>query len=116
MQDLGDKAGWPRKGEKSITSKDKSKWFAYHEDFGHITEDYIALGKEINYLLNKGYLKEILGRRKDKSVEKDRIPQKIFDKLRSPPVDTKVINVISEESDICGTFSLEQKCMPKCRK
>ena len=57
MQDLGDKARWPRKGEKSTAWQDKSKWCAYSEDFGHITKDCIALRKEISYLLGKGYLK-----------------------------------------------------------
>ena len=34
MQDLGDKARCPRKGEKLSNWKDKSKWYAYHENFG----------------------------------------------------------------------------------
>ena len=60
MQDLGDKARWPQKVEKSTTWKDKSKWCAYHDDFGHLTEDCIILTNEIVYLINKGYLQEIL--------------------------------------------------------
>ena len=67
MQDLGDKTRWPRKGDRSNTWKDKSKWCAYHEDFGHITEDCIALRREVNYLLSKGQLKELLGRKKERS-------------------------------------------------
>ena len=47
--------------EKSQTTvRDKSKWCAYYEDFGHNTEDFIALRKESSYLLIKGYLREIL--------------------------------------------------------
>ena len=46
MQDLGDKARWPRKGDRSNTWKDKSNWSTYHEDFGHITEDCIARERE----------------------------------------------------------------------
>ena len=64
MQDLGEKARWPRKVEKPGFGKDKSKWCAYHEDFGHLTNDCIALRKEISYLLSKGHLKELFGRRK----------------------------------------------------
>lgn len=63
MQDLGDKARWLRKRETSNRWKDKSKCCAYNEDFGHNTEDYIAPRKEIIYLLRKGDLKLILGRR-----------------------------------------------------
>nr|KAJ0214192.1 hypothetical protein LSAT_V11C400176450 [Lactuca sativa] len=74
LQDLGDKARYPRKGEKSTTWKDKSKWCAYHEEFGHVKEDCIALKKEISYLMGKGYLKEILGRKKGKPREKDQDP------------------------------------------
>ena len=73
-----------KKRRKSTTWKDKSKWCAYHEDFGHITEDCIALRKEINYLLGKGYLNEILGRRKEGSKEKDQDPQKILNIPASP--------------------------------
>lgn len=62
MQDLVKKARWPRKEEKSSGWKDKSKWCAYHEYFSHITEDCIALRKEISYLISKEHLKEILGR------------------------------------------------------
>ncbi|KAJ0592759.1 hypothetical protein HanHA300_Chr03g0088911 [Helianthus annuus] len=61
MQNLGEKARWPRKNDKPSGTKDKSKWCAYHEDFGHLTEDCIALRKEIGYLLSKGHLKELLG-------------------------------------------------------
>jgi hypothetical protein len=43
MRDLGDKAKWARKNEMETTWQDKSKWCAFHEDFGHITEDFIAL-------------------------------------------------------------------------
>ncbi|XP_023757545.1 uncharacterized protein LOC111906037 [Lactuca sativa] len=102
-EDLGDKARWLRKGEKSTTWKDKSKWYAYHEDFGHITENCIALRKEINYLLGKGYLKGILGRRNERSKEKDRDPHKILEKPGCPLAEAKVINVIFGGSDICST-------------
>ncbi|XP_023743491.2 uncharacterized protein LOC111891665 [Lactuca sativa] len=63
MQDLGDKARRPKIDSKSTTWKDRSKWCAYHEEFCHPTEDCIALRKEISYLLSKGHLKEILGRK-----------------------------------------------------
>ncbi|KAK1441334.1 hypothetical protein QVD17_07181 [Tagetes erecta] len=105
MQDLGDKARWPRKNEKSFGWKDKSKWCAYHEDFGHNTDECIALRKEISYLLSKGHLKELLGRRKDKNQEKDKSKEKDKAPQRapSPPPNAKTISFISGGSDICGT-------------
>ncbi|XP_023764672.1 uncharacterized protein LOC111913178 [Lactuca sativa] len=68
-EDLGDKERWLKKDNKPTSWKDKSKWCAYYKDFGHMTEDCIALRKEINYLLSKGHLKEILERKKEKSKE-----------------------------------------------
>ena len=103
MQDLGDKARWPRKGEKSSSWKDKSKWCAYHEDFGHITEECIALRKEVSYLLSKGQLKELLGRRKERSSDTHQDPSKISEIANPPPPNAQVINMISGGSDICGT-------------
>ncbi|XP_021990920.1 uncharacterized protein LOC110887651 [Helianthus annuus] len=99
MQGLGDKARWPRKNPKNVDWKDKSKWCAFHEDFGHMTEDCIALRKKISYLLSKGYLKELLGRKKNKTQDTDKNPER----AASPPPDAKIINFISGGSDICGT-------------
>ncbi|KAJ0525835.1 putative retrotransposon gag domain, aspartic peptidase domain superfamily [Helianthus annuus] len=99
MQNLGEKARWPRKNDKPSGTKDKSKWCAYHEDFGHLTEDCIALRKEIGYLLSKGHLKELLGRKKQRTQDPERIPEK----APAPPANAQVINFISGGSDICGT-------------
>jgi hypothetical protein len=99
MQDLGEKARWPRKNEKQASWKDKSKWCAFHEDFGHITDECIALRREISYLLSKGHLKELLGRKKSKTQDAERVPER----APSPPPNAKVINFISGGSDICGT-------------
>ncbi|MFS7922007.1 putative retrotransposon gag domain-containing protein [Helianthus anomalus] len=99
MQNLGEKARWPRKNDKPSGTKDKSKWCAYHEDFGHLTEECIALRKEIGYLLSKGHLKELLGRKKQRTQDPERIP----DKAPAPPANAQVINFISGGSDICGT-------------
>ncbi|KAI3812675.1 hypothetical protein L1987_17387 [Smallanthus sonchifolius] len=79
MQDLGEKARWPRKFEKGT--------------------DCIALRKEISYLLSKGHLKEFLGKVKNKTKDHDRILQR----AKSPPPDTMVIGFICGGSDICGT-------------
>ncbi|XP_022014513.1 uncharacterized protein LOC110914010 [Helianthus annuus] len=96
---LGDKARWPRKNQQNADWKDKSKWCAFHEDFGYVTEDCIALRKEISFLLSKGYLKDLLGRKKNKGQDTEKDPKQ----AASPFLDAKIINFISEGSDICGT-------------
>src|ERR1043165_9865867 len=98
IKDPGDKARCPRKDGKSGW-KDKSKWCAFHEYFGHITEDCIALRKEIAYLLSKGHLKDLLGKKKLKIQDGTNIPERVA----SLPKDVGIINFISRESDICGT-------------
>ncbi|KAJ0898693.1 putative retrotransposon gag domain-containing protein [Helianthus annuus] len=90
MQGLGDKARWPRKNQQKADWKDKSKWCAFHEDFGHVTEDCIALRKEISYLLSKGYLKDLLGRKRNKGQDTEKDPER----AASPPADAKIINFI----------------------
>ncbi|XP_023763507.1 uncharacterized protein LOC111911971 [Lactuca sativa] len=109
MQDLGDKERWLKRDSKSIAWKDKSKWCAYHEDFGHMTEDCIALRKAISYLLSKGHLKEILGRKREKSTENNQDDHRILEKLGSPPSNAKIISVISGGSNICGTSYSQAK-------
>nr|XP_043633419.1 uncharacterized protein LOC122604606 [Erigeron canadensis] len=64
MKDLGDKVRWPPKNPKIDANKDKSRWCAYQEDFGHTTEECFAFGREIGILLGKGYLTELFGKKK----------------------------------------------------
>ncbi|KAL7600002.1 uncharacterized protein LOC111909241 [Lactuca sativa] len=116
MQDLGDKARWLKRDNKSTTWKDKSKWCAYHEDFVDMMEDCIALRKEISYLLIKGHLKEILGRKREKSKENCQDGHRILEKPGSPPADAKIINVISGGSNIRGTSYSQAKRHMKVSK
>lgn len=98
MQDLGDKARWPKNNEKVNTWKDRSKWCVYHEDFGHKTDDCIDLRKEISY-----HLKKILGRKNFNPKDKDQDSTKIMERATSHPRDAKVINFISRGSNIYRT-------------
>ncbi|KAL7586986.1 hypothetical protein Lser_V15G37217 [Lactuca serriola] len=116
MQDLGDKARWPKRDSKSTTWKDKSKWCAYHEDFCHMTEDCISLRKEINYLLSKGHLKEILMRKRETSKENSQDDHRIRKKPGSPPSDARIINVILGRSNICGPSYFQAKRHTKVSK
>ncbi|KAD0312828.1 hypothetical protein E3N88_44470 [Mikania micrantha] len=98
IKGLGEKARWPSM-EKKFATRDKSKWCAFHKDFGHITDDCIALRKEISYLLSKGHLKELLGKKKERRQDSNGFSERVA----SPPKGAKVINFISGGSDICGT-------------
>ncbi|XP_076949750.1 uncharacterized protein LOC143622513 [Bidens hawaiensis] len=98
MQDQGENARWPQKNEKNGAWKDKSKWCAFHEDFRRMTEDCLALRREISYLLRKGQLKEFMGK-KNRSRDTEQDPKR----AESPPAGTRIVNVISGGSDICGT-------------
>ncbi|KAD3642039.1 hypothetical protein E3N88_31263 [Mikania micrantha] len=102
MQDLGEKARWPPK-DKKFATKDKSKWCAFHEDFGHITEDCIALRKEISYLLSKGHLKELLGKKKEMRQDPDGFPKR----AASPPKDAK------QEAKECYSSSTKATTKPQ---
>ncbi|XP_076919588.1 uncharacterized protein LOC143580462 [Bidens hawaiensis] len=74
-------------------------WCAFHEDFGHQTDECISLRREIGYLLSKGHFIELLGRKKSRIQDPEDVPQK----AAPPPPDAQVINFISCGSDICGT-------------
>nr|XP_043619638.1 uncharacterized protein LOC122591434 [Erigeron canadensis] len=97
LRDLGDKVRWPQKKSDSyFKKKDPSQWCAYHEDFGHLTEDCKMLRNEIFTLLAKGYLKELLGRKKAKDLEGVEFARpNSTQKADSPPLDARVINTIS---------------------
>nr|XP_043639297.1 uncharacterized protein LOC122610367 [Erigeron canadensis] len=115
LRDLGDKVRWPRKkNDGYFKKKDPSQWCAYHEDFGHITEDCKMLRREISTLLAKGYLTELLGRKKAKDVEVlDFSKPKSTQKADSPPANAKVINTISGGSEVCGTTYSAAKRLAK---
>jgi hypothetical protein len=94
---------WPSKN-KTIAFNDKSKWCAYHEDFGHVTDECIALRKEIAVLLSQGHLTELFGRKKAKDYNPAaKIPEDQQKRPKSPPMNARVINYIAGGSEVCGT-------------
>ncbi|KAI3667466.1 hypothetical protein L6452_42524 [Arctium lappa] len=88
LEQLQQNIRWPKKSDKDSDKKDKTKWCDFHNDFGHITDDCIALKKELSWLNSKGYLQELTGK-------KDMHP--------TSPEHAKVINCITGGSDIGGT-------------
>ncbi|XP_010684616.1 uncharacterized protein LOC104899178 [Beta vulgaris subsp. vulgaris] len=108
LEKLGTIARWPRKSDRPDSKKDTTKWCSYHGDHGHRTDDCNALKKELAWLLKKGYLEHLLGKkgqREDKAGPSQQQP-------RPPPepLHDKVINSISGGSEICGlTYSAAKR-------
>ncbi|XP_076936793.1 uncharacterized protein LOC143604093 [Bidens hawaiensis] len=106
VSDLGEKTRWPQKNEKSTSFKDKSKWCAFYEDFGHMTDDCIGMRREIGYLPSKGHFKKLLGRKKSRIQDLE----EVLEKAAPPLANAQVINFISGGLDMCGTsFSLVKR-------
>ncbi|XP_021753778.1 uncharacterized protein LOC110719183 [Chenopodium quinoa] len=104
LHSLGAVARWSEKSDKPLESKDQSKWCDYHSDQGHRTKDCNTLRHEVAFLINKGHLKELIG--KGKMSNKEALAQQ---PSKGPNV-TKVVNVISGGSDIYGlTYSAAKK-------
>ena len=40
--------------------RDNTKYCEFHKDYGHRTDDCIQLGKEIEYLIRRGYLRRFI--------------------------------------------------------
>nr|XP_043639286.1 uncharacterized protein LOC122610357 [Erigeron canadensis] len=75
------------------------------------------LRREISTLLAKGYLTELLGRKKAKDVEGlDFSKPKSTQKADSPPANAKVINTIFGGSEVCGTTYSAAKRLAKKSK
>nr|XP_043625557.1 uncharacterized protein LOC122596980 [Erigeron canadensis] len=106
MKNLGDKVRWPPKNPKSDGNKDKSRWCAYHEDFGHTTEECFAFGREVGILLSKGYLIELFGKKKAQDIDVKDLGKQVQQQPSRPkslPTNARIINYISGGSEVCGT-------------
>ena len=42
------------------TTRDNTKYCEFHRDYGHHTDDYIQLKREIEYLIRRGYLRRFI--------------------------------------------------------
>ncbi|XP_021747725.1 uncharacterized protein LOC110713584 [Chenopodium quinoa] len=63
LKDIGQPLRWPRKSDKPEHRKDKSRWCEYRGDHGHRTYECNSLNKEVAWLLKKGYIKDLLGKK-----------------------------------------------------
>ncbi|XP_017239352.2 uncharacterized protein LOC108212130 [Daucus carota subsp. sativus] len=93
---MGDVIKWPVKSNKPKANPDSKLWCDFHGDYGHKASDCVALRREIQYLVKKGYLTEFMT-----TKDTEKTPQKL-----PPPPYQKVVNFIAGGSEICGaTYS-----------
>lgn len=108
LEKLGTTVRWPRKNDRPDSEKDTTKWCSYHGDHGHRTEECNALKKEVAWLLKKGYLEHLMGK---KGQQEDKAgPSQQQPHPPPEPLHDKVINSISGGSEICGlTYSAAKR-------
>ena len=54
---------WPRKIKTNPIRRNKNKYYEFHKDHGHNTEDCFQLKAQITDLIKKGYLRKYLANR-----------------------------------------------------
>ena len=48
---------WPSQMRSDLAKRDNTRYYEFHRDYGHRTDDCIQLRKEIEYLIRRGYLR-----------------------------------------------------------
>ena len=51
---------WPTQMKSDPTARDNTKYYEFHRDYGHHTDDCIQLKREIEYLIRRGYLRRFI--------------------------------------------------------
>ncbi|XP_021733292.1 uncharacterized protein LOC110700112 [Chenopodium quinoa] len=75
LKDIGQPVRWPRKSDKPDHQKDKSRRCEYHGDHGHRTDECNSLKREVSWLLKRGYLKDLLGKKgKGPEIKRETLP------------------------------------------
>ena len=102
---MGDIVKWPPKTNKPKSNPDSKLWCDFHGDYGHRTYDCVALRKELQILIKKGYLTEFMTGSKSAPIREDwtspgHLP---------PPPHQKVINFIAGGSEVSGTTYSQAK-------
>ncbi|XP_074351988.1 uncharacterized protein LOC141691146 [Apium graveolens] len=107
FEKLGNADRWPPKTSKPRTNPDSKLWCEFHGDYGHRAKDCIALRKEIDVLIKKGYLTEYMSTHATNNVRNNVTPSKLL----PPPPHHKVINYIVGGSEVCGSTYSQAKRM-----
>ncbi|XP_038699466.1 uncharacterized protein LOC119996767 [Tripterygium wilfordii] len=99
LKKMGSEVKWPPKKEAEGW-KDPKKWCDFHQDIGHTTPDCRGLRYEVDYLLKRGHLRELLSERGRAIWEKRKVDDP--EALPPPPPVTQTYCVISGGSEISG--------------
>ena len=51
---------WPSHMRSDPAKRDNTRYYEFYRDYGHRTDDYIQLRKEIEYLIRRGYLRRFI--------------------------------------------------------
>ena len=51
---------WPTQMKSDPTTRDNTKYCEFHRDYGHRTDNCIQLRREIEYLIQRGYLRRLI--------------------------------------------------------
>ena len=51
---------WPTQMKSDSATRDNTRYWEFHRDYGHRTDDCIQLKKEIEYLIRRGYLRRFI--------------------------------------------------------
>ena len=79
--------------------QDTTKWYEFHQDHGHRTNECHVLYLEVSNLLKQGHLKDLLS--EGGRATKDKVPNREkSDMPLVPPRTDKIIHVISKGSKV----------------
>ncbi|XP_074298216.1 uncharacterized protein LOC141629041 [Silene latifolia] len=97
---------WPRKrtDERPNDKRDSSKRCEYHDDIGHDTDECYTLRREVKFQYDRGNLDHLLPGGSTKVNSTNQV-------LPSPPpVCSRIVNVITGGSELCGlTYSVAKR-------
>lgn len=99
---MGPQVKWPQKMRAPDSFWNPNRWCDFHNDHGHKTEDCIALRIEVNELLKKGHLQEVLSDKAKNLLNKETNNHPTEAMHASPPRQDRVICVISNGSEVSG--------------
>ena len=51
---------WPTQMKSDPATRDNTKYYEFHRDYGHRTDNCIQLRREIEYLIQRGYLRRFI--------------------------------------------------------
>ncbi|XP_022892021.1 uncharacterized protein LOC111406891 [Olea europaea var. sylvestris] len=83
---------WPSRMKSSPDTRDRSKYYEFHRDYGHTNEDCQALQREIEAFIKRGLLRNYIDH--DKGLKNERDNQKEPGAGSSAQPTTGTINII----------------------